>query len=87
MLFRSLVTVFLTPRTLSELGQRLQGRGSDSVDSLRCRLEAARSEAARWGEFDYLLLSDTREADLSRLRAIYEAESLRRDRQDFQLAD
>jgi guanylate kinase len=86
-LARALVTVFLTPPTLSELGQRLRGRGSDSEDSLRCRLEAARSEAARWKEFDYLLQSDTREVDLTRLRAIYEAESLRRDRQDFQLAD
>jgi guanylate kinase len=86
-LARALVTVFLTPPTMSQLEQRLRGRGSDSEESLRCRLEAARSEAARWTEFDYLLLSDTREADLARLRAIYDAESLRRDRQDFQLAD
>lgn len=86
-LARALVTVFLTPPTMSQLEQRLRGRGSDSEDSLRCRLEAARSEAARWMEFDYLLLSDTRESDLSRLRAIYDAEALRRDRQEFQLAD
>jgi guanylate kinase len=77
------VTVFLSPPSLSELEQRLRGRGSDSAESLRRRIESAREEAARWQEFDYLVVSGSREDDLRRLRSIYEAETLRRDRQDF----
>lgn len=83
-LAKSLVTVFLSPPSLSELEQRLRGRGSDSAESLQRRIESARDEAARWREFDYLVVSGSREDDLRRLRSIYEAETLRRDRQDFQ---
>lgn len=83
---KALVTVFLSPPTLSELEQRLRGRGSDSAESLQRRIESARDEAARWREFDYLVVSGSREDDLRRLRSIYEAETLRRDRQDFHFA-
>lgn len=82
----ALVTVFLSPPSLDELEQRLRGRGSDSAESLQRRIESARDEAARWREFDYLVVSGSREDDLRRLRSIYEAETLRRDRQDFQFA-
>ncbi|HAB19983.1 MAG TPA: guanylate kinase [Verrucomicrobiota bacterium] len=85
-LTRALVTVFLTPPTLSELERRLRGRAEDPEESLHRRLAAARAEAARWREFDYLVVSGTREEDLRRILAIYEAETLRRDRQEFQLA-
>ncbi len=86
-LSRALVTVFLTPPGLGELDKRLRGRGADSEDVLKRRLAAAKSEAARWREFDYLVVSGTREDDLRRIRSIYEAESLRRDRQQFQFTD
>ena len=83
-LSRALVTVFLTPPTLSELEQRLRGRGSDAEDVIRRRLESALEEAARWREFDYLIVSGTRAEDLSRLQAIYTAEGLRRERSSLQ---
>lgn len=76
----ALVTVFLTPATLTELEQRLRGRGSESDDTLRRRLEAARGEVAESQHFDYLVVSGTREEDLRRVTAIYEAEQVRRDR-------
>ncbi|MBN9693373.1 MAG: guanylate kinase [Verrucomicrobia bacterium] len=82
----ALVTVFLSPPSLDELERRLRGRGSDSAESLQRRIESARDEAARWREFDYLVVSGSREDDLRRLRSIYEAETLRRDRQDFNFA-
>lgn len=85
-LSRALVTVFLSPPSLGELEQRLRGRAADSEESLQRRIQSARDEAARWGEFDYLVVSGSREDDLRRLRSIYEAETLRRDRQDFHFA-
>lgn len=84
LLARALVTVFLTPPDLGELERRLRSRGEDPEDSLKRRIQAARAEAARWREFDYLVVSGSREDDLRRLSAIYEAETLRRERQSFQ---
>jgi len=87
LLSRALVTVFLSPPTLGELEARLRGRGGDPEESLQRRIQSARAEAARWREFDYLVISGSRTEDLRRIHAIYEAESLRCDRQKFQFAD
>jgi len=87
LLSRALVTVFLTPPSLSELERRLRGRGSDSEEVIRRRLDTARSEAARWHEFDYLLVSATREQDLARMQAVFTAETLRRGRNELRFAE
>jgi guanylate kinase len=86
-LSRALVTVFLTPSGMGELERRLRGRASEAEEVVQRRLQAAREEAARWGEFDYLIVSGAREQDLHRLHAVYMAESLRRERQDFRFGD
>ncbi len=82
---RALVTVFLTPETLAELESRLRSRGSDSEEVIARRLAEARSEAGRWGEFDYLVVSNTRAEDSRRMQAIYDAERLRSERAVFAL--
>lgn len=82
---RALVTVFLTPASLTELEVRLRGRGSDSEAEVARRLAEARVEAAQAGEFDYLVISGTREEDARRMQAIYEAERLRKMRAEFVL--
>jgi guanylate kinase len=79
----ALVTVFLTPPTRTELERRLRGRGSDPEDVIRRRLAAAQAEVAEAPRFDYLLVSETRESDLRRAQAIYEAERLRQARVRF----
>ena len=79
-LARALVTVFLTPPSLAELERRLRGRGTDADAVAQRRLESARTEAACWSAFDYLIISGTRAEDLERLRAIYTAETLRSHR-------
>lgn len=82
---RALATVFLTPPTLSELEARLRGRGSDSEQVVARRLAEAKAEAAQWSEFDYLVVSGTREDDARRMQAIYDAERLRKTRAEFVL--
>ena len=81
----ALVTVFLTPPTLTELGSRLRGRGADAEDVVLRRLAEARVEAARWTEFDYLVVSGARADDSRRMQAIHDAERLRRSRARFEL--
>ncbi len=82
---RALVTVFLTPETLAELESRLRGRGSDPEEVIARRLAEAKSEAGRWGEFDYLVVSSTRAEDSRRMQAIYDTERLRSARAEFAL--
>jgi len=77
---RALVSVFITPPTLSILEQRLRKRGTDSAAVIQKRLGVARQELAQWKKFDYLLLSTTMAEDLRRILAIVEAEKLRASR-------
>jgi guanylate kinase len=76
----ALVTVFLTPPSLSALEARLHGRGTDAEDVIQRRLAAARAELARWPEFDFLIVSGTPEEDLHRMQAILVAERMRIER-------
>lgn len=73
----SLVTIFLTPTTLAEIERRLKKRGADSPEVMRRRITAARQEVAQWKNFDYLLLSGSKEEDLRLALAIVEAEKMR----------
>jgi len=74
---RALVTVFLTPPSMSILEQRLRKRGVDSPEVVAQRLAEARKEIARWATFDYLIISTTVAEDLRRMQAIIEAEKMR----------
>jgi guanylate kinase len=76
----ALVSVFLTPPSLSVLEERLRRRGTDSAAVIQKRLSVARQEIAQWKHFDYLLLSGSIEEDLRRMLAIVEAEKMRSTR-------
>lgn len=80
----ALVSVFYTTATRTEMEARLRGRAADSEEVIQRRLAEAGVEAARWREFDYLVLSGSREEDLRRMRVIFEAEKLRRHRSAFE---
>jgi len=73
----SLVSVFLTPQSLTILEQRLNKRGADSPAVMQKRLSVARQELAQWKIFDYLVISTTIAEDLRRTMAIVEAEKMR----------
>jgi guanylate kinase len=73
----ALVTVFLTPVSLAEIERRLKRRGADSPEVIRRRVAAAKQEIAQWKNFDYLLLSGSKEEDLRLALAIVEAEKMR----------
>ena len=77
---RALVSVFLTPPSLKILEERLHKRGADAATVMRKRLAVARQEIAQWKNFDYLLISSTKEEDLRQMLAIVEAEKMRTTR-------
>jgi guanylate kinase len=77
---QALVTVFLTPSSRKELAARLNGRGTETPEVLARRLQEAARELEQAPEFDYLLLSGTREKDLAALEEIISAERRRTKR-------
>ena len=79
-LSRSLISVFLTPATFQKLEERLRKRGSESNETLDRRLKEAKVELSCWDQFDYLLISTTKEEDLRRMETIIEAECMRQSR-------
>jgi guanylate kinase len=74
---KALVSVFLTPPSLSVLESRLKGRAKDSPAAIQKRLSVARQEIAQWKHFDYLVLSQSVIEDFQRVRAILAAERMR----------
>ena len=76
-LSKALVTVFLTPPSLSILEERLKKRGTDSAAVIQKRLGVSRQEIAQWRHFDYLIISTTIAEDLRRMQSVLEAEKMR----------
>lgn len=77
---RALVTVFLTPATLTVLETRLKKRGTDTAADIKKRLGVARQEIAQWKNFDYLIVSQSVATDLRHMQAIIAAEKMRSTR-------
>jgi len=77
---RALVTVFLTPPSLSILEQRLRKRGLDGATAIQKRLSVAKQEIAQARHFDYLIVSASINEDLRRMQAILDAEQMRQPR-------
>ena len=74
---RALVTIFLTPPSVTVLEQRLKKRGADGAAVIQKRLAVAKQEIAQWKNFDYLLISGDKREDLRRALAIIESEKMR----------
>jgi len=74
---QALVTVFLTPPSITVLEERLRRRAADAPEEIQKRLGVARKEIAQWNNFDYLLISSTIQEDLRRMLVIVEAEKSR----------
>jgi guanylate kinase len=73
------VLIFLTPQNEDELIRRLKERESESDGSLRLRLDTARQEIARLGEFEYCVVNSQGQLDaaVDAIVAIIQAEHQR----------
>ncbi len=77
---RALVSVFIMPASVEELERRLRGRNEDSDAVVARRLAFSREEMGHWRQFQYLLLSGTREEDLASMQRILSVERMRTHR-------
>lgn len=75
------VRVFILPPSIEELRRRLVARGTDDEAVINARMERAASEISHWDGYDYVLVNDNVERCFSGVRAILDAERLKRHRQ------
>ncbi len=74
---RCLLDVFILPPSLEELRHRLAGRATETAAAFELRMKNAEAEMNHWPDYTYVLVSDTRENDEARFRALLTAGRLR----------
>lgn len=80
-LAEDVVSIFILPPSIAELERRLRGRAQDSDEVIAARMQKSRDEISHWAEYDYVLVNrDIDETEMN-LRAVLQAERLRRSRQ------
>ena len=67
---QSALTVFLAPPSFDELVRRLTGRGTESEEVIRRRLELAEAEMAAISEFDHVVVNSEVEKVVATLVAL-----------------
>lgn len=78
---QDVVRVFILPPSIDELHRRLKGRATDSAEVIAARMERARAEISHWDGYDYVIINDDVNVCFAKVRAILEAERMKRARQ------
>ena len=71
------VYIFLLPPSLEELKRRIEGRGTETPESLSRRLKNAVTEIKIGLEYDYVVVNDSIDAAAAQIKAILTAERLK----------
>ena len=73
--------VFLAPPSVAELKRRLRGRGTESEDTIRRRMEHADEELAAEPEFDITVVNDSIERAAQELVGLLGRHPISRNRE------
>jgi guanylate kinase len=68
------VFLFLIPPSLTELEQRILGRGTETEESFKKRFGSARYELGHMKDYDYVVVNDVVDSACHRIASIIEAE-------------
>ena len=79
------VSVFILPPSFEVLRQRLQARGTDSLEELDLRMRNAPRELEHYSAFHYVIINDDADRAAGDLVAIIHAERTRLSRQESQV--
>lgn len=79
--FTEAVGIFILPPSMDELERRLRGRGQDSDEVIRRRLDAALDEMRHVGEFGFVIINADLDAAIADLQVAVRAARLRFARQ------
>jgi len=75
------IFLFLAPPDLAELENRIVGRGTETEETIRHRMQVAKAEIELMDQYDYVVVNDVIECACERIEAIITAEHLKKDRQ------
>lgn len=75
--FPNTLLLFVTPPSASELKSRLVGRGTETMDVIRSRLNRACEEAQGMENYDYLIVNDDLDACVEEMHSIIRGEHRR----------
>lgn len=70
-------SIFILPPSKKELRNRLTKRAQDSDDVIAARMDKAKREMSHYSEYDYLVVNDSFQETVNKLKAIVIAERLR----------
>jgi len=76
--FSDAVTIFVRPRTFEELERRLRGRGTESEEAIRRRLEVARQEWEWAPRYQFQVINDSIEEAVKELCQLIQSQVSRR---------
>jgi guanylate kinase len=76
-----LVSVFILPPSVKELGRRLRSRAQDTKAVIGTRMAKAAGEMSHWPEYDYVVVNRDIDQAFADVQAILAAERLKRERQ------
>lgn len=76
-----LVAIFILPPSAAELERRLHTRAQDSEEVIRKRMAKAGDEISHYAEYDYVIVNHDIDDSVAAVKAILQAERLRRSRQ------
>ena len=77
----AIVDINLPRLTGIEIIRRLRARGTDSDAVISGRMARANSEISHWDGYDYVLVNDDVDQCFTHVKAILDAERLKRSRQ------
>ncbi len=75
------VSIFIMPPSFCELKRRLVGRGTDSAEAIKKRLDSALGEIKRATEYDYIVVNDNITAAADDIMSVIASSRLKTDRQ------
>ena len=72
--FPDTLLLFVTPPSAEELKQRLVGRGTETMDVIRSRMDRACEEAEGMDSYDYLIVNDELDTCVKEMHEIIQGE-------------
>lgn len=77
---QDLVSIFVLPPSAAALEERLKSRAQDTAETVKRRMAGASNEIQHWTEYGFVIVNSDIDESLESIRAILDAERLRRTR-------
>lgn len=78
---QDVVSIYMLPPSIKELRRRLEGRHTDSAETINKRMNLVLEKMEHWTEYDYVVVCMNPEQATATIQKIFYAERLKRTRQ------